>query len=117
MGTAKVAKRPLGCGSLRRMVCMSRMGVVLQAAHAVATRSANRSRASQQRQRCGEQRDDYDDGLGATHCGQGITLSRLGSSMQGLGLKQAKFDSGIHICARKNFAVGFKDHVAAQTGL
>jgi hypothetical protein len=40
---------------------------VLQAAHAVAFRHADTCGTGQQRERCGEERDDYKDGVSTTH--------------------------------------------------
>ncbi len=63
------AERTLDSGTLHRMVHVRRMHSVLEATHAVASGLSGRRCTSQQRQRCGEQRDDHKDGLGATHWG------------------------------------------------
>jgi hypothetical protein len=69
MEAAKVAIRSLGRRTLRRMMHVSSMWAVLEAAHTVATGHVNRRGTSQQRQRCGEQRNNYNDSLGVAHCG------------------------------------------------
>jgi hypothetical protein len=51
------------------MMYVSSMWALLEAAHAVATGHVNRRGTSQQRQRCGEQRNNDNDSLGTAHCG------------------------------------------------
>lgn len=63
------AERTLDGGTFHRMVHVRRMYAVLQATHAVASGPSGRRGTSQQRQRCAEERDDHEDGLGATHRG------------------------------------------------
>ena len=63
------AERTLDSGTLHRMVHVRRMYAMLQATHAIASGLSGRRCMSQQRQRCGEQSNNHEDGLGATHRG------------------------------------------------